>query len=84
MNTHFPGCTDVVEGTLDTIGILTAINGKIISHKRIFWTIDSFSIFKSHGIDGIMSNVLELLSNWDIDSALGVNPSKTELVLFTT
>lgn len=74
----------MVEGTLDTIGILTAINGKIISHKRIFWAIDSFSTFKSHGIDGIMSNVLELLSNWAIDSALGVNPSKTELVLFTT
>ena len=35
-------------------------------------------------ISDIMSGALVLLSNWATDSGLGVNPSKTELVLFTT
>lgn len=69
LNTHFPGCKDVTsEDDIQCNRSYSDIGNDIISPERIVWAINSFSPYKSPGLDGILPKMLQssqsLITPW--------------------
>lgn len=56
---------------------------KVENHKNCADNVGLSEIFLDI-VSYIISNALDLLSNWAMVCGLGIDPSKTELVLFAT
>jgi len=64
MQSHFPGCTDVLDASTHK-DIATGEErppNDLIAPRKFNWAIDSFAGYKAPGLDGIFPAIYEIFS----------------------
>lgn len=89
MKTHFPGIKSMetaVNSTSEQQQCNIDLANRIVTPHTVKWAVNTFSPFKSPGLVlcDIMNRAFVIVEEWCGNCGLGVNPDKTELVLFSS
>jgi ribonuclease HI len=60
LSTHFPGCLDGLGRREEALTEYTEHSADFITYEKVIWAINSFSPFKSPGMDGIIPKMLQV------------------------